>query len=184
VPGTVGGAVAMNAGARHYAEKDRWQSIGDRVEEIKALDHDGHLHIFSKKQLTFGYKTSSLKGGLKGFIITEVRLCLVKNDKESILGEYNRFLKNKKATQDLGLPSAGCVFKNPAVGGKSAGELIDKCGLKGRRAGGAVVSRKHANFIVNAGGATSKDILSLIDIIKNEVWHKFAVELELEIEVV
>ncbi|MDP3790181.1 MAG: UDP-N-acetylmuramate dehydrogenase [Candidatus Omnitrophota bacterium] len=180
VPGTVGGAVAMNAGARHYGKKDIWQSIGDFVHEIKAIDCDGNACIFTRKEFNFGYKIS----GLKGFIVTEIIFSLIKNDRESILSEYNKFLKNKKTTQDLSLPSAGCVFKNPAGVGKSAGELIDKCGLKGRRIGGAAVSRKHANFIVNAGGATAGDILSLIGIIKKEVRDKFSVELKLEIEVV
>jgi len=180
VPGTVGGAVAMNAGARHYGKKDIWQSIGDFVCEIKAIDYDGNARIFTRKDFNFGYKTS----GLKGFIATEIIFLLTKNDKANILSEYNKYLKTKKATQDLSLPSAGCVFKNPAIGGKSAGELIDKCGLKGRRVGGAVVSRKHANFIVNAGGAASSDILNLIDIVKKEVRNQFSVELELEIEIV
>ena len=180
VPGTVGGAVVMNAGSRHYGKKDFWQSIGDFVYEIKAVDYDGNTRIFTRKDFNFGYKTS----GLKGFITTEIIFSLTKNDKENILSEYNKFLKKKKATQDLSRPSAGCVFKNPAEGGKSAGEFIDMCGLKGRRIGGAVVSRKHANFIVNAGGATSGDILSLIDIVKKEVRNQFSTELELEIEVV
>lgn len=180
VPGTVGGAVAMNAGGRHYAERDLWRSIGDFVEQVKTMDYDGNTHIFGRKDINFGYKSS----GLKGFIITEIRFLLTRDDKESILGEYNKFLKKKKATQDLSLPSAGCVFKNPAGIGKSAGELIDECGLKGRRVGGAAVSRKHANFIVNTGRAVSGDILCLIDAVKNEVRNKFAVELELEIEVV
>ena len=192
VPGTVGGAVAMNAGARHYDKKDLWLCIGNFVCEIKAVDYDGNTHIFTRKDFNFGYKTS----GLKGFIMTEIIFSLAKNGKENILSEYNKYLKTKKATQDLNLPSAGCVFKNPSVsagtggidgteaGGKSAGELIDKCGLKGRMIGGAAVSRKHANFIVNAGGATSGDILNLIDIVKKEVRNQFSVELELEIEVV
>lgn len=188
VPGTVGGAVAMNAGARHYEKKDLWRSIGDFVCRMKAMDYNGNARIFTKKDFNFGYKTS----GLKGFITTEIVFSLAKNDKDNILSEYNKYLKRKKATQDLGLPSAGCVFKNPVpagtmgteAGGKSAGELIDKCGLKGRRSGGAVVSRKHANFIVNAGGATSEDVLNLIDIVKKEVRNQFSVELELEIEVV
>jgi len=180
VPGTVGGAVFMNAGARHYGKKDVWKSIGDFIEEVKAMDYDGNTHILTKKELNFGYKSS----GLKNMIITEVKFLLIKEDKENILSEYNEYLKKKKLTQDLNLPSAGCVFKNPAGTLKSAGELIDKCGLKGKRIGGALVSRRHANFIVNAGGATSDDIIALIGIVKNEVKDKFAIELELEIEIV
>lgn len=180
VPGTVGGAVAMNAGARHYGKKGVWASIGDFVEELKLMDYDGNTDILTKKELNFGYKSS----GLKDLIITEVKFLLVKEDKEDILNEYKNFLKKKKATQDLSLPSAGCVFKNPAESGQSAGELIDKCGLKGRRIGGALVSRKHANFIVNTGGATSEDIINLIDVVKKEVKDKFGIELALEIEIV
>ena len=105
-------------------------------------------------------------------------------DKKSVLSEYNNYLKKKKATQDLCSPSAGCVFKNPAAGEKSAGELIDRCGLKGRRVGGAAVSEKHANFIVNVGGATAEDVIQLMDIMRSEVRARFAIELESEIRLV
>lgn len=180
VPGTVGGAVAMNAGCRHYKKKDVWKSIGDFVEEIKALDHDGNRHIFGKNELSFGYRSS----GLDNLVVTEVKFLLTKDDKEKILGECRNFLSSKKATQDLTAPSAGCVFKNPAAVGISAGELIDKCGLKAKRVGGAAVSVRHANFIINTGAATSADILKLIEIVKAEVKNKFGVDLEPEIKIV
>lgn len=180
VPGTVGGAVRMNAGGRHYDKKGIWLGIGNFVEEIKAVDYDGNSHILGRKDLVFGRKSSNLKN----LIIKEIKFLLAKDDKKNILNECNKFLRKKKLTQDLSMPSAGCVFKNPAGSGKSAGELIDKCGLKGRRAGGALISQKHANFIVNAGGATASDVMRLIDIARKEVKDRFGVELELEIEIV
>ena len=94
------------------------------------------------------------------------------------------YIKKKRATQDLSLPSAGCIFKNPGASGVSAGELIDRCGLKGRRVGGALISLKHANFIVNTGSATSADIMELIGIARNDVKKRFGIELELEIQIV
>lgn len=180
IPGTIGGAVMMNAGARHYDKKDVWYSIGNFAEEVKAMDYDGATHILTKKDFGFGYRASNLKN----FIIAEVKFLLTKADKENVLKECRNFLRKKKLTQDLSRPSAGCVFKNPAGNEKSAGELIDGCGLKGRRVGGALISRKHANFIVNAGGATSRDIIDLINIAETEVRNKFGIKLELEIKIV
>lgn len=180
VPGTVGGAVFMNAGGRHYEKKEVWRSIGDFVEEVKGYDYDGNKQIFEKRDICFGYRSS----GLKGIVITEIKFLLGKDDKENIQRECSNYLKKKRETQDLSLPSAGCVFKNPAAAGVSAGELIDRCGLKGRRAGGARISLKHANFIVNTGTATSSDIMALINIAKEEVKKKFSVELEPEIQIV
>ncbi|MBU4376748.1 MAG: UDP-N-acetylmuramate dehydrogenase [Candidatus Omnitrophica bacterium] len=180
VPGTIGGAVAMNAGVRHYAKKDTWNSVGDFVEEVKAYDFGGNKQIFSKKELNFGYRSSNLRG----LAITEIKFRLKKDDKENIAGECNNYLRKKQTAQDLSLPSAGCVFKNPEEAGVSAGELIDRCGLKGRRSGGALISPKHANFIINTGNATCGDIIELISIAKSEVKKKFGVELEPEIKIV
>ncbi len=180
VPGTVGGAVAMNSGARHYEKRNAWKGISEFVEEIKVMDYEGTADVLLKKDLYFGYKSS----GIGRRVITEIKFLLNKEGKEGILGEYNNFLKTKKSAQDLRSPSAGCVFKNPAGYDMSAGEMIDKCGLKGRRAGGAVISEKHANFIINTGGAAAKDIMALIDIVRLEVRTKFGAALELEIEIV
>ncbi len=180
VPGTVGGAVVMNAGGRHYAKKEIWHSIGDFVEEIKGYDYGASKQIFAKHELNFGYKSS----GLKDLVMTEIKFLLGKNDKEKIVKECSNYLKKKRVTQDLSLPNAGCVFKNPQAPAVSAGELIDRCGLKGRRIGGALISWKHANFIVNTGSATSLDIMELIDIAREEVKKRFGINLELEIQIV
>lgn len=180
IPGTIGGAVAMNAGGRHYAKKDAWNSVGDFVEEVKACDYEGNERVLAKNELNFGHRSSNL-GELA---VTEIKFALKEGDKKNIARECNNYLKKKRASQDLSLPSAGCVFKNPAGAGVSAGELIDSCGLKGRRIGGAIISPKHANFIVNAGNATCGDIVRLISIAKGEVKKRFGIELELEIKIV
>lgn len=180
LPGTVGGAVAMNAGARHYAKKDMQMSVGMLVEKVKTCDFDGNKKIFSKSEIVFNYRSSSLQR----LVITEIEFCLRKDDKKKIAWEYGNYLRKRMISQELSLPSAGCVFKNPDNADISAGELIDRCGLKGRRVGGALISQKHANFIVNAGGAMCSDVLALIDIAQNEVKKKFGVGLELEIKVV
>jgi len=156
VPGTVGGAVATNAGARHYKIKEKQYSISDFTEEVKAANSV----IFSA-----------------GFRLTAAT-------RDFILAERGEFLKRKKATQELSAPSAGCIFKNPPGYEKPAGELIDKCGLKGLNIGGAIISRKHANFIINTGGATAADVIALIDIIKNRVKDSFGIELITEITIV
>jgi UDP-N-acetylmuramate dehydrogenase len=115
-------------------------------------------------------------------IILEAQLKLYPDNKQHIQSKIENFLRIKKRTQPLSLRSAGCVFKNPK--GKFAGELIDKAGLKGKRVGGAYVSYKHANFIINRGDATSKDILTLMDLIKERIKEIFGIELEPEIHIV
>ncbi|MEA3305327.1 MAG: UDP-N-acetylmuramate dehydrogenase [Candidatus Omnitrophota bacterium] len=180
VPGSLGGAVAANAGTRHYEKHDRRKNIRDFVKEVKVMDYNGETSILDKKKLAIAYEPQ----GIGNFVILEVKFLLTKTTRKSILDEYRNFLKKKSATQELSAPSAGCVFKNPAGFKESAGELIEKCGLKGRRAGGAVISEKHANFIVNTGNARAKDVMSLMETIRSEVRHKFGVELLLEIKVV
>ena len=156
IPGTVGGAVATNAGARHYEIREKWLGIADFIEEVKTMDS----------------------------IILEVRFLLTKSSKEFILNECRKFLKRKKATQELNAPSAGCIFKNPPDFNKSAGEMIEECNLKGLKIGGAAISKKHANFIINTGGARSGDVTALIGIIKSKVKGRFGIELFLEIKIV
>lgn len=167
IPGTVGGAIAMNAGIPE-------QSISDAVEEVAILDENSEVRIVTAKECQFEYRQSKVLKEQIPVLWGRLRL----NGKS-----YDRFevLAKRRATQPLDLPSAGCVFKNPP--GSSAGYLIEKADLKGLIVGRAKVSEKHANFIVNLGGATNAEIRKLIDIVRQKVYKSFHIWLELEIEV-
>jgi len=170
IPGTVGGALAMNAGA--------WgKNIEDTLKEVWVMDYSGRIRVLKKKNIEFGYR----KSDLGKYIILEARFGLGKGDGLNIRSRIREYLKQRRSAQDLTRPSAGCVFKNPT--GKSAGKLIDECGLKGKRVGGAAISGKHANFIVNLGNAKSADVIDLIKLIKNKVRAKFHINLEPEIKI-
>jgi len=173
IPGTIGGAVTSNAGAWGH-------STGEFVEALGVMTHDGREVTLVKGQVTFGYRQTLL--AVQG-IITDVALRLERtpggeDDPRRSSAEY---LARKRETQPLEVPSAGSVFKNPPQG--AAGELIDRAGCKGMQQGGAAVSAKHANFIVNNGGATATDVLKLIERVVERVKTRFGVELELEIRV-
>ncbi|AEH44314.1 UDP-N-acetylenolpyruvoylglucosamine reductase [Thermodesulfatator indicus DSM 15286] len=171
VPATVGGAVKMNAGAFG-------QEIGSLVEEV-TIYQEGRFFSLSRGQLTFSYRFSSIPDEA---VIVAVNLRLKKDSQEAINKRIADYLFRRKKTQPLNEPSAGCIFKNPP--GFSAGALIDQAGLKGLRAGGAEISRKHANFIVNRDGARAQDILRLINFAKERVFQLFGMELEEELRVV
>jgi UDP-N-acetylmuramate dehydrogenase len=168
IPGTIGGAIAMNAGIR-----DR--CIADMVHSVLVLTPDGCVREIPSQQCGFEYRGSAIRRD--GLIVLAAVLGVDGPD-------YDRedLIKRRRTTQPMSLPSAGCVFKNPP--GRSAGELIDRAGLKGLTMGKAQVSEKHANFIVNLGGATSAEICKLIDIVRQKVYNTFHVGLELEIEVI
>ncbi|MFH1407321.1 MAG: UDP-N-acetylmuramate dehydrogenase [Candidatus Omnitrophota bacterium] len=170
IPGTVGGALAGNAGA---GEK----SICELIEEAQVMDTDGNIKTLEKKQINFGYRYSSLSD----YIILSAKFKLQNAPRQEIEDKMKEALGSKKKTQELSLPSAGCVFKNP--NGHSAGALIDACGLKGKRVGDAAVSGKHANFIVNLGKATFSDVEALIKELKAEVKNKKGILLEEEIKI-
>jgi UDP-N-acetylmuramate dehydrogenase len=170
IPGTLGGALMMNAGA--------WgRCVGDLVEDVKVMDHRGRIKLLDKKDIKFKYRCA----GLDGFIILGAGLRLEKNDKGQIGARIKEHLLQRKRAQDLSHPSAGCVFKNPK--GKPAGMLIDKCGLKGKEIGGAGISTKHANFILNLGDASARDVLALMSLARKEVYKKFKVRLKPEIKI-
>jgi len=170
IPGTVGGALAMNAGA--------WgKNIGELVQKATVMDYNGNIKVLNKKDIRFGYRKSSLRK----FIILSACIKLAKKNKKEIKDNINKYLERRRNTQDASLPNAGCIFKNPP--GKSAGRLIDLCGLKGKRIGGASVSVRHANFILNQGNAKAGDILKLMRLIKTEVKRKFNITLEPEIRI-
>lgn len=170
IPGTLGGALAMNAGT---AGRD----IGSLVRKVEVMDYRGNTRSLGSKEIKFAYRKSSLAPG----IILGAELQLKKEKPAGIRKRINDCLKRRRLTQDLSWPSAGCVFKNPR--GDFAGRLIDACGLKGRRSGGARVSLRHANFIINTGNARATDILKLIEGIKKEVHSRFGVVLEPEIKI-
>lgn len=178
IPGTVGGALMTNAGVR----RPKTYNIGNLVEEVTVMDYNGRVKTLDKKQVTFGYRSSNLSK----YIILGARLKLKKGDRQNILKNIRGFMEYRRSTQELSQPSAGCVFKNPmtATAIRSAGELIDLCGLKGARIGDACVSNKHANFIVNLGSAQAKDVLGLIDLVQKKVKEKFEIALEPEIKIV
>lgn len=171
IPGSVGGAVYMNAGA--YGGE-----IKDVVSSTSHLD-GGKIGGFDREHLDFGYRRSAYTE--KGLVVTRVRFELSRGDKAAIGEKMRELLERRRSKQPLEMPSAGSVFKRPE--GHFAGTLIEQCGLKGRQVGGAMVSAKHAGFIVNAGGATCRDVLELVDIIKNTVAKKTGVALECEIRV-
>ena len=173
IPGSVGGAVCMNAGAYGGEMKDVLKSV-------RHLTMDGDMGGFKGEALDLSYRHSAYSKG--GFVITSAVFKLKKGDKSEITAKMDDFMRRRREKQPLDIPSAGSTFKRPATGYASA--LIDECGLKGRTVGGAKVSEKHAGFIVNTGGATCLDVLGLIDVIKAEVMRKKGVELSCEVKVV
>jgi len=172
IPGTVGGAVAMNAGA--FGDE-----IGARVRELRLVDPHGEIHVLDRSRLRFSYRALNME---TGGVISQVAFRMNLATEKSVLERISGCLKRRKASQPLEYPSAGSVFRNPAA--DYAGRLIEQAGLKGKRIGGAMISNKHANFIVNMGGATADDILSLIDAAREAVVRTAGIALELEIRVV
>lgn len=169
IPGTVGGAVVMNAGAHGG-------SIQDVLEEVKILAPGGEVQWLAKEDIQFGYRECSLRDQA---IVLEGVFHLKPGDPDVIQATMSENLARRKAAQPLELPNAGSVFRNPPGG--SAGRLIEEAGWKGKRLGGAQVSSKHANFIVNQGNATARDVLALIREIQKDVHHQFGVELKTEV---
>ena len=170
IPGTVGGAVFMNAGAGAF-------SIGDIIEEVYYMDKNSRQHVLKSDKLKFSYRYSSFQD-IEGSIILGAKLRL-SDSKEDLLKKQSEILSLRLKKQPYNSPSIGSVFRNPD-NNLSAGELIDGCGLKGTIRGGAQISEKHANFIVNIGGATSEDVLELVKYIKDTVYLKRGVLLKEE----
>jgi len=171
VPGTIGGAIVMNAGTK--------KSISDVIKYVYVMDAQANIMVLSKQDIMFSYRESQLKD----FIILGVSLSVEQADARKISQEIKKMYDYKKNVQDYSLPSAGCVFKNIEQT-ESVGLMIEKAGLKGLQIGDAMISDVHGNFIVNKGNAKSSDILELINIVKEKLYEKYNVELELELEVV
>lgn len=173
IPGTIGGAIKMNAGAHGREFKDI-------VENVKVMDYKGNIKNLNKKDLKFSYRHSIFLE--ENYIILEAKLRLEKGIKEQIKNKMDQYKNYRKEKQPIEYPSAGSTFKR----GEDfiTAKLIDEAGLKGYKIGDAEVSTKHAGFIINIGNATSKDILALIEYVKNTIKEKFKKEIELEIEVI
>lgn len=168
IPGTAGGAVVMNAGTRYG-------SISSYVISVQTLLPHGSLATLSPQECRFSYRSSLFREERLPVLGVELRL----PEERRPIGEI---LAERRRTQPLGLPSAGCVFRNPREA--SAGWLIERAGLKGLRLGDAQVSEKHANFIVNLGQARAGHVLGLVDRIQESVYQTFGLTLTLELEVV
>lgn len=171
IPGSVGGAAFMNAGAYEH-------SVSEVIVSCSHVSKDGGYGEFKGEALDFGYRHSAYSGGK--YIVTGVRICLKPGNADEISARMEELYARRKAKQPLEMPSAGSVFKRPA--GHFAGALIQQCGLMGRRVGGAAVSEKHAGFIVNLGGATCADVQALIAQIQETVFRETGVRLECEVQ--
>ncbi len=172
IPGSLGGGLAMNAGA--YGK-----SLGGLVKTVTYLDPEGGVKEIPSRELKFSYRWSSLRE--RGGVIAEARLQLERGNPGEIHNRIEEILKLRRSKQPT-LPSAGSVFKNPPD--RPAGRLIEEAGCKGMQVGGAMVSQKHANFIVNTGSAKAADILELISRVRQKVEEKTGVVLEQEVEII
>ncbi len=171
VPARVAGAVRNNLSFQGF-------SLGSFVENVQVIEPGCGLRTFSKDQLSFSYRGSSLAR----CVIVAADLRVSSDEKSCIVGKIRENINLRKRTQPWGIYSAGCIFKNP-IAGFPAGKILDECGLKGYRIGNAEVSQVHANFIVHRGQASFQDVCSLIEHMKKTVYQKKAVQLEEEIEI-
>lgn len=170
IPGTVGGAVMMNAGAYDG-------EMSQVVTCVRVISRDGEIMELDRETMEFGYRTSTIRNN--SFIVTEVTFELQKGDRDVILTKMEELAARRKQKQPLDYPSAGSTFKRPE--GNYAGKLVADAGLRGFQIGGAQVSEKHCGFVVNLGSATAQDVRSLISEIQKRVKDKFRVDLEPEV---
>lgn len=174
IPGTVGGAVAMNAGAYGGEMKDVVEGI-----EVIGAGKKGQKSFIPKSELGFSYRRSELP---KNAIVTRVHMRLEKSTVEAVRDKIKEFSEKRKSTSKVTYPNAGSIFKNPE--GNFAGRLIEDAGLKGQRSGQAQISDVHANYIVNLGGAKAKDVLALMALIRDKVYSSRGIVLEPEVKVI
>ena len=173
IPGTLGGAVLMNAGAYGREMKDVLSSA-------TVIDREGNLKVLDASELELSYRHSNVNEN--GYIVIEASIALEFGDEERIRKEMKSLNKKRVEKQPLELPSAGSTFKRPKGG--FAARLIDEAGLKGRSVGGAAVSEKHCGFVVNTGGATARDVFELMRIVRDEVKKNSGIVLEPEVRLV
>ncbi len=180
IPGSVGGAVLMNAGAAGG-------SMEQVVQRLKILSPDGEIYEVDRSAMTWGYRRLSIhgrhEGELKHFTVLSADFVLYPEDPAALRAQARHIVRQRSATQPHGVASAGCFFQNPETGGP-AGKLIDLCGLKGFRIGDAQVSDIHANFIVNRGRATAREILKVADHVAKTVYETFSVRLQPEVKII
>ena len=172
IPGSVGGAVFMNAGAYDG-------EIKNVIKEAEVIDQNGNLIFLDKEQLELGYRTSKVMK--ENYVVVSALFQLEEGNEEKIQGRVDELTAKREEKQPLEYPSAGSTFKRPE--GYFAGKLIQDAGLKGYSIGGAAVSSKHSGFVINKGGATAKDILDLIAHIQKEVKDQFGVDLYPEVRI-
>lgn len=172
IPGTIGGAIVMNAGAYGGEMKDI-------VSFVDILEADGNLRRYSNEEMQFGYRRSIVDADK---VVVGVGLKLACGNIDDINARMDELKTARVSKQPLEFPSAGSTFKRPE--GYFAGKLIDDCGLRGYRVGGAMVSEKHCGFVINYDNATAKDVLKLIDDVKNKVYDEYNVLLEPEVRIV
>lgn len=170
IPGTLGGAVSMNAGTRR-----EW--IGELVRDVVVLRPGEGLHRYEASDIEWGYRYTTIP---TSEIILEATLSLERGSRDAIAADMEARLRRRRETQPLGVPSCGSVFRNPPD--RSVGVLLESCGLKGARQGGAQVSEEHANFIVNRGGATAADVIALIGRAHDAVLEKYGIDLACEVK--
>jgi len=170
IPGTIGGAVLGNAGGRYG-------DLGQCIRSVTVVNYQGDRQNRRLDELSFAYRQSNVDDA----VVLDVELELRPDDPEEIAKRLRKIWVLKKSSQPLGSQSAGCIFKNPR--GLSAGSLIEQAGLKGTKIGGAEISDRHANFIVTQEGATSVEVMRLIDLIRSKVTEQFGVHLESEIKI-
>ncbi len=172
IPGTLGGAVIMNAGAYGHEMKDV-------VEGVEILDRKGKKGFLSRSDLDFSYRSADIP---EGSVVVRVHLSFEKEDSGEIKKRIKNYTEKRKRTSDIRLPNAGSIFKNPR--GHIAGKLVEEAGLKGVRSGDVKISEVHGNYIVNLGNARASDVLSIISLIRDKIYSTRGVVLEPEIKVV
>jgi len=172
IPGTVGGAAVMNAGAYDGEMKDV-------VFEVTCIDRNARIVRLCNEELQFGYRTSRMQK--ESLVVLEVKMMLKKGDKEEIRNKMKELNRRRREKQPLNYPSSGSIFKRPE--GYYAGKLIEEAGLRGYRIGGAQVSEKHCGFIINTGTASATDVIELIEYIKKKVYETSGVMLQQEVKI-
>jgi len=181
IPGTVGGGIMMNAGTAAGA-------LDGVLESVKIMARDGRMLRIDRDNLDFSYRKLNWKNVVADIgaglpVVIDGRFRLIPSDPQQLEGEARDLLQKRKTSQPLNAASAGCFFKNPATG-QSAGEMIERAGLKGCKIGDAQISTKHANFIVNTGSASAADILALMELAQEKVARLFDVVLEPEVKII
>jgi len=172
IPATVGGAVKMNASYKN--------AVSEKLVRVLILDKQGKYVGMEKDEIKFGYRSSSFG---REEIIVQAEFCLEKVSARDLEKKFSSYMREKMELQPLTEKTLGCIFKNPEKSGDSSGELIDKSGMKGARCGGAMVSEKHANFIVNTGRASADDVITLMKNVQKKVKNVFNINLNPEIEI-